>query len=292
MQKKIISVAALIALAVFTAPLARCFGNIGHSTIAQIAEDHLTPKARKAIQKYLGLHLASVASDADSFRAYWTMDLGFVPTNPEAARVPWLRAFDFSTPLNIAPWSHSITVDENFKCYPTDNLDGAYINNAAYYVSLLSKDLHDNAETMDPYERYKKIALIVHLMGDMHCPMHIVYKNRNEVKGKINLKHRGKPTTLHAYWDDRIFESYYPKSFRDLAYLADNGSKKDFKEITAGDVFDWAGRDAEKCWPYHNTFKDGDIIPTHYDLDVRVFFLGQLRDGGYRLAAILNETFK
>ena len=161
--------------------LVNCFesgawGQIGHSTIAQVAQNHLTPKAQKALNEYLdGLPLAIIASDADIYRGPWTVDLGFIPTNPEAARVTFVKNFDFSTPLNISPWSHSITVDMDFNCYPTDNLDGAYINNAAYYVDKLAAELKANAKNMDPYERYKAIAIIVHLMGDMHCPMHIVY---------------------------------------------------------------------------------------------------------------------
>ena len=112
---------------------ASAWGQVGHSTIAQVAQNHLTPKAKEALHRYLdGLPLAIIASDADVYRAFWTVDLGFIPTNPDDARVTWLTDFDFSTPLNISPWTHSITVDMEFNCYPTDNLNGAYINNAAY----------------------------------------------------------------------------------------------------------------------------------------------------------------
>ena len=145
---------------------------------------------------------------------------------------------------------------------------------------------------MDPYERYKAIALIVHFLGDMHCPMHVVYLPANTVKGQINIKYKGKEMTLHAFWDDRLFESNYPKGFGDMAFLADNASPKEIREITKGDVFDWAGRTAEKCWPLHNTFREGDTIPSNYNLEVRLIALGQLRDAGYRLAKVLNEIFK
>ena len=290
--KKALSIAALFALVCFFSPDARSWGNLGHSTVAKIAQDHLTPKARKALQKYLGVPLPAIASDADAYRSVWTMDLGFVPTNPEAARVSFLKSFDFSTPLNISPWSHSITVDEHFKCFPTDNLDGAYINNDAYYVSILAKQLKENAENMDPYERYKAIALITHFLGDMHCPMHVVYLPANTVKGKINITYRGKEMTLHSLWDDRIFETNYPKTFGDMAFLADTATPKEIREITEGDVFDWAGRTAEKCWPLHNTFREGDTVPSNYNLEVRLIALGQLRDAGYRLAKVFNEIFK
>ena len=47
---------------------ASAWGQIGHSTIAQVAQDHLTPKAKKALDKYLdGMPLAILGSDADIY---------------------------------------------------------------------------------------------------------------------------------------------------------------------------------------------------------------------------------
>ena len=97
---------------------------------------------------------------------------------------------------------------------------------------------------------------------------------------------------LHSFWDNSVFETNLPKSFGDLAYLADNADKKGIKEITEGDVFDWAGRTAEKCWPLNNTWHDGDTLPSTYATEMRTTLLEQLRDAGYRLAKVLNETFK
>ena len=217
------------------------WGQIGHSTIAQVAQDHLTPEASQALDKYLdGLKLAIIASDADIYRSQWTVDLGFIPTNPDDARVKWLKEFDFSTPLNISPWSHSITVDMDFNCYPTDNLNGAYINNAAYYVHKLSEQLKNDAENMDPYERYKAIAIIVHLVGDMHCPMHIVYLPDNVVKGHYHVQWKGKQQDMHVMWDGKIFDEYYKWSFLDMAYLVDTASEKQIAEITKGNIYDYA----------------------------------------------------
>ena len=180
-MKKVIVVCAALAL---MCQSASAWGDLGHQAIAEVAQNHLTPKAAKAVAKYLdGMKLASVASEADKYRAYWVMDLGFVPTNPEDSRVSFLTDFDWSTPLNISPWSHSITVDENMNPYPTDNLDGAYINNDCYYVKILAEKLSKEADTMDPAEVRRDIALITHFIGDMHCPVHIVYLPNNTDKG-------------------------------------------------------------------------------------------------------------
>ena len=269
------------------------WGQIGHSTIAQVAQDHLTPKAQKAISKYLdGMPLAIIASDADVYRGEWTVDLGFIPTNPQDARVTFVKNFDFSTPLNISPWTHSITVDMDFKCYPTDNLNGAYINNAAYYIDRLSKELKENAENMDPFERYKAIAIIVHLIGDMHCPMHIVYLPDNVNKGHYMVYWKGKQHKMHVIWDGRIFDDYYKWGFKEMAYLVDTATPKQIAEITKGNIYDYAESSARDSWPAVSAYSDGDVLPRSYATDIRPLLFSQLRNGGYRLAAIFNEIFK
>ena len=272
---------------------ASAWGHIGHSTVAQVAQNHLTPKAQEALRRYLdGLPLAIIASDADVYRAFWTVDLGFIPTNPDDARVTWLTDFDFSTPLNISPWTHSITVDMDFNCYPTDNLDGAYINNAAYYIDKLAAELKENAENMDPFERYKAIAIIVHLMGDMHCPMHIVYLPDNVNKGHYFVYWKGKQQKMHVIWDGRIFDDYYKWGFLDMAYLVDTATPEQIAEITKGTVYDYASSSARDSWPVVSQYVEGDPLPKSYATDVRPILFSQLRNGGYRLAAIFNEIFK
>lgn len=290
-MKRLITLAVCALALLFYIPEASAWGQLGHATVGQVAWNHLTPKAKKAILEYTGADLAQLASDADVYRSFWTLDLGFVPTNPDASRVSFLTEFDFTTPLNISPWSHSITVDENFKCFETDNLDGAYINNDAYYVSILSRKLREGAGTMDPEERYRAIALITHFLGDMHCPMHIVYLPKNTVKGHIKVFYKGKETNLHSVWDGGIFSSY-PWSYGDMAAAVDNASKAEIREITRGDVYDWASRSAEASWNVNDSVKEGDVLPSTYAKDVRPLLFSQLRDGGLRLARVFNEIFK
>lgn len=285
----------LLAVMAFTGAYdyASAWGKIGHSTIAYIADTHLTPEAKAALHEYLdGMPLTAVASDADVYRGQWTLDLGFVPTNPDAARVSFVKTFDFSTPLNISPYSHSITVDEDFVCYPTDNLDGAYINNAAYYVDQLAEKLKKDAPKMDKYERYKAIALIVHLVGDLHCPMHIVYLPKNTIKGHAKVQWKKKESSLHSIWDRKIFEAYYDWSFMDMAYLVDTASEEQIRKITEGNIYDYAGDSARNSWPAVCAYKAGDVLPQSYATDMRPILFSQLRDGGYRLAAIFNGIFE
>ena len=267
------------------------WGKLGHATVGHIAQEHLTPKARKALSNYLdGKSLAAIASDADTYRGMWTMDLGFIPTNIDNARPPWMRGFDFSTPHNIAPYSHMITVDQEFNVYPTDNLNGEYIDNIAYYVTKLAQDLKENAEDMDPYERYKTIALIVHFVGDMHCPVHIVYRPDNVTKGKFKIDWKGESVNYHGWWDKFIFDAYYDWSFSDMASLVDTANRKEINELTKGDVYDYAQDSARSCYSTACKYKEGDSIDRNYPTDVRDLLFSQLRNAGYRLAKILNDT--
>ena len=266
------------------------WGKLGHATIGHIAQEHLTPKARKALSNYLdGKSLAAIASDADTYRGMWTMDLGFIPKNIDNARPAWMRGFDFSTPHNIAPYSHMITVDKEFKSYPTDNLDGEYIDNVAYYVSRMSQELRENAKNIDPFERYKTIALIVHFVGDMHCPVHIVYRPDNVTKGKFKINWKGESVNYHGWWDKFIFDAYYDWSFSDMASLVDTANKKQIAEITKGDIYDYAQDSARSCWSAACKYKEGDTIDRNYPTDARDLLFSQLRNAGYRLAKILND---
>ena len=268
------------------------WNDLGHATIAEVAQRHLTPKAAKAVAGYLdGMKLASVASDANKCRAYWTVDLGFIPTNPDDARVAFLTDFDRTQPLNISPWSHSITVDENMNPYPTDNLDGAYINNDCYYVKILSEKLRREAATMDPVERKRAISLIVHFIGDMHCPVHIVYLPSNTAKGHFDVTYKGRRTNYHSFWDSSVYGGL-PGGFLELAYLVDSKSKKEIREITAGDVYDWAKDSATRSLEAYELVKPGDVIPDTFPYDVRPLLYSQLRNAGYRLAAVLNDIFR
>lgn len=268
------------------------WGRMGHAVVAAVAERHLTPEAKQQLDKYLnGTCIRQIASDADKYRAVWTIDLGFQPTNPDDARLKWLKTFDFSTPTNISPVSHSITVNEKFKPWRTDNDHGRYVNNCAYYVEQYAKRLRKEAATMDPQERYREIALIVHLIGDMHCPQHIVYVPRDPVKGHFNVTYQGKEVLYHAFWDTRVVITDSPKDTLEYARLIDTATPQEIRSISRGGIFRWVKRDAQDAWAAHK-YQSGDALPDDAIQQFKPLVYSQLRNAGYRLAACLNRIFK
>ncbi|MDO4195562.1 MAG: S1/P1 nuclease [Prevotellaceae bacterium] len=269
------------------------WGRYGHATVAQVAENHLTPKAKKALHKYLdGLPITAIASDADVYIGKWPLDVGFVPTNLDFARgTGWVKDFDTSAPGNMIRYPHCMAVDKDFNALRIDNFNGELFENCIIYIERLYKQLKAGAEGMDPKERHIAICEIVHLLGDMHCPMHIAYYDRDIKRGFFDVTVGGTlKTTLHHYWDDQIFDAF-PWSFGDLAHMVDDCSSSEIKAITKGDVYDWAKSAAIESWPSHNV-EPNDALSSYYPYEMRPLVFKELRNAGYRLAAMLNDIFR
>lgn len=275
------------------------WNSLGHYTIAQIATDHLTPKAKKALLKQMnGFPIMAYGSDADEYRPNWTTDIGFIPENKDDIRpenVSYLAGFDYSLPDNFTPYPHCITIKKNGESY-RDIRDGdRYVHNAAWYVADLAKKLKDGS--LSDEQRKTALCLIIHFIGDMHNPNHIYYDSDDIKIGRYPIEFKGKTMKFHAFWDSEIF-NIYPNSGKDLAALVDQCSRKEIREITRGDVFDWAADSGKSCRPVVEEYMPSVSnitpipIPKKYPRDHRELLFSQLRKAGYRLAAVLNEIYR
>ena len=67
-MKRIILVTLIISAVLnLNCPAAGAWAKLGHATICHIAQEHLTHRAQKTLEKYLdGRPLAAIASDADA----------------------------------------------------------------------------------------------------------------------------------------------------------------------------------------------------------------------------------
>ena len=64
MKRIILATLIISAVLNLNCPAAGAWAKLGHATIGHIAQEHLTPKARKALSNYLdGKSLAAIASD-------------------------------------------------------------------------------------------------------------------------------------------------------------------------------------------------------------------------------------
>jgi hypothetical protein len=136
-------------------------------------------------------------------------------------------------------------------------------------------------------ERMKALKYIVHLVGDLHQPLHATVDN-----GVTVVKIGGKKERLHEVWDDTIIqhEGFFPWV---LAKKVDKGNRSVDPSTPAG----WAieGRNlARDVILKDDRLKAGNkqvvTLPKSYLNDNWPIVRTRLREAGYRLAYLLNDA--
>jgi hypothetical protein len=257
---KKLSVLTIALLSLFVAREVRAWNNIGHASIACIAERHLTPEARERYQAYFKHTMAYHASWMD----YWRNCPGFEETH----------------------YWHGVVVDEQNNQIKGDT------RNAAYQIKRICKQ-------MRKYHRLKdsivcdNIKYLVHMVGDMHCPVHVKYNSEPQYKQRSLLR-KGKKLSFHAFWDSAI--GYYNKGMTcdAIAEKYDTLSDEEIAAICAGTPDDWNRVNAEEMREIYSLIKMGgneEDIPEENHERMKEIAMRQMLRGGYRLAHVMNTIF-
>lgn len=260
MNKKLlmpIAVAVLTAAAIIPA---KGWNNVGHSVIAYIAEQHLTPEAKEKCRGYLHHTLPYYASWMD----YWRNCPGFEPTSK----------------------THAVPVDDTFHHLKNDE------KNAVYHIIRIQKK-------MQKYEKMKdslvcdNLKYLIHLVGDMHCPSHTRYEEQPRYKSYTFLMD-GKLSKSHHFWDSSLSMFHSGWRCEDFCRNLDTATPEQIAEICKGTPEDWAH---ENALAMRETFellpKDGEFNDVPEETKARMKELSETQavKAGYRLAAILNAIF-
>ena len=254
---------------------AQGWGRKGHATIARIAEMHLTKTTQKRIAEIMhGEPISGYASYADDHKGKLLVDMGFDPVGGEPR-------------VNTQP--HTFEANMDFEPFRGINDNGRYVKNCIHFIEKYAQDLKHYKE-LDDSTAFTELVLLVHFVGDMHCPEHIRYNPEDMTMGYYKVNFRGGTIRYHTIWDDMIIDIKHPWSFSDLAHMFDSASKEEIAEITKGGPYDW-GRDVARCcWVTHQV-KPGDVLTMDWYYDQLPLMRSQLRKAGYRLAKELNMIF-
>lgn len=244
------------------------WGRLGHSTIAEIAQRHLTPSARANIEYYThGTPLAEYASWMDEV----------------AATPPFDKEF--------AGWHASVATPD---CQ------------SPLYVRKAARGCRDGVTAMEFFREYLKdfrqmpdsvvlqaIKCMVHIVGDFHCPAHVRYTDeRNELKYKVSLL--GREGTLHAVWDSGIIQlasGLDYRGWREYADRLDTWDEAAIASVTEGWAREWFEDCARDVRPYIRTVPEGAELDRGFvDAHIGLAEL-ELRKASYQLAKALNTIF-
>lgn len=184
------------------------WGQKGHDVTAYIAECHLTPEAAEKIDKALNGH-------SPVYYANW---LDIASHTPEYAYTK--------------TW-HYRNVDEG-KTIDTmpENPDGDVLKAVTTLVAeLKAGGLPSEEETL-------KLKMLIHLVGDMHCPMHA--GRLSDIGGNLRpVLMFGKKTNLHSAWDTAIPEAARKWSYTEWQEQIDRLTDDEAMLIQAGEPYDW-----------------------------------------------------
>ncbi|WP_162800084.1 S1/P1 nuclease [Pedobacter jeongneungensis] len=240
------------------------WGVIGHRAIGKIAENHLSKKAKKAVQDILG-----------------SESLAMVSTYPDEVR-------SYSQYAYTAPW-HYVNLPEGLN-YDDFNAQLKSMEKPNIYKALLQciSDLKDASKTKE--EHIFALKFLVHLVGDIHQPMHTGHSEDSGGNG-IKVKLMRKESNLHGLWDSGLID-YAGLSYRELAADCDVAEKNEAKTWEKDDVAKWAFESYEISKQLYaeaakNPEFDYSYYPAHADIVKK-----RLAQAGIRLAGILNEIYK
>ena len=264
------------------------WGVLGHRTIAAIAENHLTPEAKAATDKYLGTSLPKVALWMDRTASWTKKRKGHIPG--------WEQT---------STW-HTLVVDE--KCRVSDVRTPKGSGNLVPSVKMCIENLN-NYRNLTDSAVVVNLKCLVHMMGDMHCPTHIYFLEfpdcfqspkdangkRTPARDRMSVYYNDKKMTYHSFWDGPAINAIYPEYKSDYLYYAkafDKASAKQKAKFCKGSINDWVHDSAKSCRPVYNNVKAGDHLDRDFILSYSKITQKQCLKAGCRLAHILNEVFK
>lgn len=249
--------------------LAWAWGSIGHRVIGQVADTQLSPRAAAKVSRIMGSNsLGDVANWMDQVRS-----------TPEGQE--------------MKPW-HFESVDvcdvSSIKC-ENDRCASPQIEAA---IAALRSGEGD---------QLKSLRVLVHLVGDIHQPLHAA-ENHGDYGGNlvtldnrfcVNYDGTTSECKLHSYWDNSLVK---------LA-LGTRTERELVKELAAvsvsvdGNAEAWVKESngiAKSRAHNYEGFACG-IGPNHvrlaseYDRDATAVVTEQMARAGHRLAAILNDIY-
>jgi len=258
-MKKIQFLFIILFVSILSLNAAEDWGATGHRVTGQIAENHLTKKAKRNLDKLLkGESLAFLSTYGDEIKS------------DELYR-------DYS------PWHYvNFPFDSTYEAHPK-SAKGDLIVGIKNCIDIL-KD--DNCSEEDKIFHLK---MLVHFIGDLHQPLHVgMAEDRGGNKFQVRWFDDG--TNLHSVWDTKLIESYN-MSYTELAANVKKLNKHQIKELQKGTAIDWMYESRALCNEIYSNVKVGEKLRYKYSYDYMGTVRSQLQKGGIRLASVLNEIF-
>lgn len=256
----------LLAVLLLLVPLAaQAWGQVGHRTVAALAQERLSPKALLAVRELLAdepeASLPSVAVWADEVREglpeyRWTVPLHWV---------------------NFVPGQCTYQRERNCG-------DGLCV------VGAIERFRGELTDLSLPRERRATaLKFLVHFVGDIHQPLHAGYV-RDRGGNDFQISYRREGWNLHSVWDTLLIQSTkldWPDYTRRVERISMAQSSR--RALARTEPMQWAEEScrisqARDFYPARREIRRGYIEAMRPIAEQRIKLAGE------RLARLLNET--
>jgi S1/P1 Nuclease len=259
----------LLAALLAAVPLgeALAWGTSGHSIVAELAQRRLEPSVLLKIQELLGgyVSLASIAS--------WADDVGIVRPNTinwHFVNIPYdAQSYDPSRDCNETPKGDCVVEA----------------------IRRLQSKLVDLSTPQQ--ERSEALMFLVHLVADVHQPLHCAERNRDQGGRLVSVTFFGHQTNLHAVWDVGILEKRSYDWGEHVRYLETEWLPGNHIVLPEqGSPLDWAVESHQAAVDVaYNVPSDLTLGEEYYGKSLRTVYR-QLALAGVRLARLLNDMLR
>ena len=254
---------ALVVLVLSAAPNpARAWGTQGHQVVANLAQAQLTAKTKREVDRLLSLEpgqtLASISTWADEHRS------------------PATAAWHY---INFPKSSCTYSAER-------DCPDGQCV------VAAIDRQRDILASTATDEVRLRALKYLVHLVADVHQPLHAGYgEDRGGNSYQLQAFMRG--TNLHAFWDSGLIRALDQDTEVMTARLASSivsTARRQELERAGGSVtFNAAQAAEESCRIVGQPgFYPGRLVDQAYVQRFTPIMEQRLQMAGARLAVLIN----
>ncbi|MCW9707103.1 S1/P1 nuclease [Fodinibius salsisoli] len=234
------------------------WGKTGHRIVGDIATDYLNEETKNELDRVLGHESLAIAST-------W-MDK--------------IRSDDHYD--HTHDW-HWVTLPDGMSYDETEkNPNGDLIKALRTIIEELKMG------DLPAKEEAEKLKMLVHLIGDLHQPMHVgTGKDRGGNDTRVEWFYE--PSNLHRVWDSEMIDET-KLSYTEFSNAINHPSQKQLEQWQQGDVLGWAYETRE--------LRDAAYaLPEDKQIGYRYMYLHretidqQLLKAGVRLAYVLNQIY-
>ena len=254
----------LLTTALFIAQYAFSWGVTGHRIIGEIAQQHLTKKAKKELRKLIGKETL----------AWWSNWPDFIKSDSA-----WNHA---------SPWHYVDLPGHMEKEKFIDELKKLPGKNLYTQIQAMMAELKDRSLPLE--KRRVALYFLIHLAGDLHQPLHV---GRDEDAGgnKIVVYWFDKKTNLHTLWDSMLIE-FQQYSYTEYTRLLNIADKDRVNAWQSSSLEDWFYESHVLSDAIYDATPNESKLSYKYNYKFQKIVDEQLLKGGIRLAELLNRAFE